>query len=147
MPSHLRLSVGPNHSPATGQNPEAIRLTNAGSRCVLDGYPLIQFADADGVAIPFALSQTGDQMVTGTSGHPMVIERGGSAWIVLNKYRCDLGDRTAVETIEVRLPGAGAVGAVAARDSGWAYCGSGDPGSTVHVSPFEPRLLAALRQH
>ena len=36
-------------------------------------------------------------------------------WVVLNKFRCDLGIEQPSRLIEVRLPGAGAVGAVAAR--------------------------------
>jgi len=43
-------------------------------------------------------------------------------------------------------PPKGAEGSVhvnAPRD--WGYCGPGDPGSTVVVSPFEPTLAATLR--
>jgi uncharacterized protein DUF4232 len=142
----LRLSAGPDLSPATGMNPRAIRITNMGARCILAGYPALRFTNAMGAQIPLTLSRTGDQMVTAHRPHAVTVARGSSAWIVLNKYRCDVGDRTAVRGIVVRLPGAGRVGAMHVDDAGWAYCGSGDPGSTVHVSPFEPRLLAALRQ-
>ncbi len=144
-PSHLRLTVGSDLSPATSQNPEAIRLTNTGPRCVLDGYPVVRFSSGGGAAIPFRVLQAGDQMVTAHRAHAVVVARGGSAWIVLNKYRCDLGSQSAVGWIVVGLLGAGAIGAVAPRSAGWAYCGSGDPGSTVHTSPFEPTLLAAIR--
>jgi len=71
---------------------------------------------------------------------------GVTAWVVLDKYRCDLGNRVRVGEIELRLAGEGRIGAIALEIAGWSYCGPGDPGSTVHVSPFEPRLLAALRQ-
>ena len=113
---------------------------------MLDGYPVIRFSAAGGAAIPFRVSQSGDQMVTAHRAHAVVVARGGSAWIVLNKYRCDLGSQSAVGKIVVGLHGIGPVGAVAPRSAGWAFCGPGDPGSTVHVSPFEPRLLDALRQ-
>jgi hypothetical protein len=142
----LLLSAGPDISARTGQNPDAIRLTNSGSRCVLDGYPVVRLKDAAGARIPFDISRSGDQMVTTHHAHPVVLSHGGSAWILLNKYRCDLGGRTAVREIVVRLSGAGRIGAMRVDDAGWAYCGRGDPGSTVHVSPFEPRLPAALRQ-
>jgi hypothetical protein len=144
--AQLRLSAGPDVSPATGQNPEAIRLTNTGPRCVLAGYPVLRFTDADGAAIPFRLSRSDDQMVTAHRARPVVVAHGRSAWIVLNKYRCDLGRRSAAGQIVVRLAGAGRIGVIPPDSAGWAYCGPGDPGSTVHVSPLEPRLLAALRQ-
>jgi hypothetical protein len=36
--------------------------------------------------------------------------------------------------------------AIAVRPRGWiAYCGPGDPGSGVNVSPFEPSLALAMR--
>jgi len=145
--AQLRLSAGPDISPATGQNPEAIRLTNTGPRCVLDGYPAVRFTDPSGSAIRFRLSQSGDQMVTAHGAHRVVVPHGGAAWVVLNKYRCDLGNHARVGEIELGLAGAGRIGTVGPDSAGWAYCGPGDPGSTVHISPFEPRLLAALRQH
>jgi hypothetical protein len=84
-----------------------------------------------------------------TSHHPrrVVVPSGGAAWVVLDKYRCDLGDRARVGEFELQLAGAGRIGTLKQESAGWAFCGRGDPGSTVHVSPFEPRLLAALRWH
>ena len=86
-------------------------------------------------------------MVTALGAHRVVVPQGGAAWVVLNKYRCDLGSHARVGEIELRLAGAGRIGAVGPNSAGWAFCGSGDPGSIVHISPFEPRLLDALRQH
>ncbi len=146
-PAQLRLSAGPGIAPKTGQNPEAIRLTNTGLSCVLDGYPAVRFTDPADAAIPFRLLQSGDQMVTALGAHRVVVPEGGAAWVVLNKYRCDLGSHARVGEIELRLAGAGRIGAVGPNSAGWAFCGSGDPGSIVHISPFEPRLRDALRQH
>ena len=144
-PTRLRLAAGPDISPTTGMNPWTIRITNTGARCVLDGYPTIRFADPSGASIPLRVTRSGDQMVTARRARPVTVTHGGSAWVVLNKYRCDLGGRTAVRVLVVRLQGAGRIGAMPIDDAGWSYCGLGDPGSTVHVSPFEPRLAAALR--
>jgi hypothetical protein len=77
--------------------------------------------------------------------HPVVLSHGETAWVVLNKYRCDLKRHATVHRTDVRLAGAGPVGTVKPAAS-WSYCGPGDPGSTMHVSPFEPRFQAALRQ-
>jgi len=112
---------------------------------VLAGYPGVRFTSATGAALPFRVSDSGDSMVTRRHADRVAVAHGGTAWVVLHKYRCDLGDRTRVAGIEVRLAGSGVVGTLPPRAS-WGYCGPGDPGSTVHVSPFEPRLLGALRQ-
>jgi hypothetical protein len=112
---------------------------------VLDGYPVVRFIDPGGAFIPLRLAQSGDPMVTTDRAHRVVVPHGGAAWVVLNKYRCDLDNHARVGKIQVRLAGAGRIGALPAADAGWAYCGPGDPGSTVHISPFEPRLRAALR--
>ncbi|HSD02949.1 MAG TPA: DUF4232 domain-containing protein [Gaiellales bacterium] len=145
-PAQLRVSAGPDVSPATGMNPEAVRITNTGPRRLLDGYPAVRFTDPASAAIPFRLSQSGDQMVTAHPARRVVVPHGGAAWVVLDTYRCDLGNRVRVGEIELRLAGEGRIGAIALDIAGWSYCGPGDPGSTVHVSPFEPRLPAALRQ-
>jgi hypothetical protein len=145
--AHLRVAPLLDLTPATGLNPEAIRIMNMGPRCVLSGYPIVRFTDRAGAAIAFRVSHTGDQMVTADHPRRVVVPRGGAAWVVLDKYRCDLGNRARVGEIELQLAGAERIGTVEPESAGWAFCGRGDPGSTVHVSPFEPRLLAALRRH
>jgi hypothetical protein len=66
----------------------------------------------------------------------------------LNKYRCDLGDRRAARTVRLGFPRAvpREVMGVAVQPRGWIqYCGPGDPGSGVTVSPFELSFRAAIR--
>ena len=135
-------------SPATGQNPLTLRLKNRGSNtCVLFGYPTISLADRRG-AIPFRIRRGGDQMVTARRPTQVLVRPGRSAFVVLNKYRCDLGDRRLARTLRLGLP----------RDTSRrlslalppypriGYCGKGDGGSTVATSPFVPSLRAALRR-
>jgi hypothetical protein len=144
----LTVAKGPELSPATGQNPLALRLTNrARAACALKGYPTLAFADARG-AIPFVILHAGDQMVT--TGRPtrVVLPAGRSAFIVVNKYRCDLGGLRLARRLYIGLPsGAGRRSFRLPAYPRLAYCGARDPGSVIATSPFEPSLRAALRQH
>jgi hypothetical protein len=146
---NLRLALGPEVSEATGQHTLALRLENRGPTCTLDGYPTVVLADAGG-PIPFAFRHGGDQMLTSRPPALVVVRTGRTALVLLNHYRCDLGDRRLARVVRLGLPGARrgptlalAIGPRARRP---AYCGAGDPGSTMTVSPFEPSLLAALRR-
>jgi hypothetical protein len=142
------IAVGFAISPATGQNPLTLRLKNRGpSTCVLFGYPTISLVDRRG-AIPFAIRRGGDQMVTARRPTPVVVRPRASVFVLLNKYRCDGGDRRLALTLRLGFP----------RDMSRrlslamptypriGYCGRGDAGSTVATSPFEPSLSAALRR-
>ena len=143
--SQLHLSLGPDISAATGQNPSAIRLTNRGHSCSLYGYPRIQLTDASAKLIPFRVADSGDQTVTSKPPAQVRVPSRGDAWVVLNKYRCDLGDRRQVRTLRVALPGGSGTATLSfPGHHDWSYCGAGDPGSTIHVSPFEAALVAAL---
>jgi hypothetical protein len=143
--SQLRLAYGPEISPKTGQNPRAVRLTNRGPACILHGYPTFQLADANGKLLPFAVADSGDQMVTGAPPAPFQLPSGAHAWIALNKYRCDLGDHQLVSTFQLEVHGESGTATLSSPATyDWGYCGANDPGSTIHVSPFEPTLDQAL---
>ena len=131
-------------SPPTGLNPIAIRLTNVGDPCTLRGYPSLIFVSAHMKRINFRVTQTADQVVRGDPPRRLTLRHGGSAWLAMDKYRCEGGDRSHVRFSVLHPKGAeGSVHVNASRD--WGYCGPGDPGSTVVVSPFEPTLAATLR--
>jgi hypothetical protein len=145
--SDFSIAVGFAISPATGQNPLTLRLKNRGpSACVLFGYPTISLADRRG-AIPFAIRRGGDQMVTARRPTRVLVRPRGSVFVLLNKYRCDAGDRRLARTLRLGFP----------RDTShrlsltmpqyprMGYCGQCDAGSTVATSPFEPSLEAALQ--
>lgn len=143
----LRLAYGPDITPKTGQHPRAVRLTNRGRACLLDGYPTIHVADASGNLLPFAVADSGDQMMTGAPPIRVRLPSGGHAWIALNKYRCDLGDhQVAAIQLQVRAGTGTATLSFPATDD-WGYCGADDPGSIIHVSPFEPTLVRTLARH
>jgi hypothetical protein len=147
--SQFTVRFGPLVSEATGQHAITLRLINRGRRaCVVVGYPKISVYDRAG-PIPFAITHDGDQMVTARRPKPIIVRHGRAAFVVLNHYRCDRGD---VRTAAILRIGIGRV-----TQSGMAtiqmtdpdrrldYCGRGDPGSTLAVSPFVPTLRAGLR--
>lgn len=147
--SQLRVAPGPEVSEKTGQHTFALRLTNGGRTCSLDGYPAVWLEDAAGT-IPFAIRHGGDQMLTSRPPALVVVGHGGVAFVLLNHYRCDLGDIRSATTVRIGLPGARRTASVSlAIRSPYrrvAWCGRSDPGSTLSVSPFEPTLRAAFRQ-
>jgi Protein of unknown function (DUF4232) len=137
----FRVSLGPRVSEATGQHTLILQLRNSGSACTFDGYPQLSFVDASG-SIPFVVRHVGDMMITARPPRSFVVRRRGVAYPAVNKYRCDVGP--------VRTPTALQLGSLAVslartpRELAW--CGHGDPGSVVDVTPFEP-TMAATRRH
>jgi hypothetical protein len=147
--SQFTVRFGPLVSEATGQHTITLRLINRGRRaCVLFGYPKISVYDRAGL-IPFAITHGGDQMVTARRPRRVAVRHGRAAFVVLNHYRCDLGT---LRTAAILRIGSGRVtqsGMAAIRmtdpDRKLDYCGRGDPGSTLAVSPFVPTPEAGLR--
>ena len=135
------ITLGPEVTEATGQHTLALRLRNNGGACFFDGYPSVTLLDRHG-AIPFVISHRGDQMVTNRPPRRFVVARGGAAFVVMNQYRCDLGDRRTANVVRL---GSGATFRIANRWRKPHYCGRGDPGSTLAVAPFVPTLHAGLR--
>jgi hypothetical protein len=141
------VSIGRRISEATGQHTLALRLTNRGAACTLYGRPALWFEDTHG-RIPFQLRSGTDQMITATYALPVQVRQGGSAWVVINHYRCDLGDKRAASVIRMGVQDASyrnTIRVVINNPYQVDYCGKGDPGSTITVAPFEPTLLAAFR--
>ena len=155
--SRFVVSVGPYVSEATGQHTLALRLLNRGSvTCVLDGYPRVTLYDPGG-AIPFVVRTGGDQMISSEPPKPMKIPSGGHAFVVMNKYRCDRGaapGSRGTRRITISTGPRAAESASIIFENRRAipmpyripdYCGKGDPGSTLTVSPFVGTVAAALR--
>lgn len=143
------VSVGPKVSEATGQHTLALRLTNRGNSCTLYGRPALWFEDSHG-GIPFQLRTGTDQMIAATYALPVVVRRGGSAWVVINHYRCDLGVKRAASVIRIGLQDAAYSATIrfTIRDPFRQidYCGRVDPGSTITIAPFESTFTAAFHR-
>lgn len=142
-------SFGRRISEATGQHTLALRLTNDGSACTLYGVPAMWFEDAHG-RIPFHVRRGTDQMIAAPYALPVQVRREGSAWVVINHYRCDLGPKRAANVIRIGLQDATYSDTITVNVrnpySMVDYCGKGDPGSTITVAPFEPTLTAAFHR-
>ena len=101
--------------------------------------------DSSGHVLPLQYRRTGDQVVTSTPPGHVDIAPAATAYVTVNKYRCDTSD----------LMSATAVRLIPPDDFSWLqlsiidnvsmdYCGAGDPGSTVYVSPVELSSAATL---
>jgi hypothetical protein len=143
------VSIGRRISEATGQHTLALRLTNRGSECTLYGVPAMWFEDAHG-RIPLQVRRGTDQMIAARYALPVQVRSSGSAWVVFNHYRCDLGVKRAANIIRIGLQDATYAKTITVHlgnpYSMVDYCGKGDPGSTITVAPFEPTLTAAFHR-
>jgi Protein of unknown function (DUF4232) len=146
MPN-LSVRLAAQVSPATGAHPIGLRLVNQGAPCTLKGYPVVLLRDAKGV-IPFVYRHTGDMMVTSRPPRRISLRSGGSAYVLLDKFRCDLGAVRTGTRVQVGLAGSTARSRPLALDGmRISLCKRGIPseGRVVVVSPFEPTLRATLR--
>lgn len=137
--SHIAVRLGPGVREKTGQHTLILRLVNRGRSCVLDGYPVVRAYDRVGL-IPFVIKHEGDQMVTSRPPRKVVVRPGRAAFVALNHYRCDRGNLRSATRLRIGKA------AVRLRDPyrTITYCGKGDPGSIVAVSPLEPTRRATL---
>ena len=146
--SQLALAGGRGISPGTGQNPLTLRLTNRGQRpCTLSGYPTIALSDERG-SIPFPIRHGGDQMINRRQPTRVLVRGGRSAFVLVNKFRCDLGTVRLARTLRLGLPGQQPPQLSLALPAypRLSYCGT-NPQSTVVTSPFVPTITAALWRH
>jgi hypothetical protein len=149
--SNLRLAWNLSVSPETQEEPIALTLLNtASSPCTLDGYPTVVLSDTQGISLPFVYSHTGDIMVTSGSPQSVLVNPGHIAGILINKASCtsgtyEPGDPSVVSTFAIIPPGS--VSALTVKGPSEpliAFCGSGQTGSTVAVSPIEPTVELTL---
>jgi hypothetical protein len=144
---HFTVAKGRDVGHPTGSNMLSLVLRNhMPTACVLYGYPRLALLDARG-PLPFVISHNGDQVVTRARPKHIIVRAGTSAVVLADKYRCDRGDRRKPRTVRLAFGReSGAPLTLALRDGDdLAYCGPGDPGSILTVSPFEPSLRAATR--
>jgi hypothetical protein len=147
--ANLSIRLAEQPTPTTGAHPLALRLINRGPQvCVLNGYPLVALRDARGT-IPFVFRHQGDMMVTSRPPKSVLLRPGGSAYVLLDKFRCDSGERRVSTSVQIWLKGSKTrsrpIGVLPERIS---LCKPGIPveGRVVNVSPFEPTLRATLHR-
>jgi Protein of unknown function (DUF4232) len=148
--SLLVLRPGPFGSAMTGEHADSFMLTNRGSAaCTVSGYPQVTLYDSHGVAVPFRYATGGGAYVTAKRPATVLLSPGKSAYVLVAKYRCDLG--TVDDATAIRLSLRADKGpAFAGREpvgggvAGLSYCkgGRADPGQLVTVSPLEATFQA-----
>jgi hypothetical protein len=153
QPAALALGYGPALSPMTGEHGDFYALINRGAlACTLAGYLDIRLYDANGAPLPFHYSHGRSPYVTTSDPVAVTLRPGASAWVLVAKYRCDVGIDRDATTVRITVPGAQRAvltGRASSGDAGvsaLSYCrgGTTDPGQTVAVSPVEPTLQTAV---
>lgn len=144
QPWQMRLGLGPPVSEPPGQRSLLLTLTNLGSHpCYLYGYPGVTLYDSRGLLLPLLYQRHGDLVVTGSAPQRVGVAPGSEVFVMINKYRCDLGDKATSATLRLIPPDdteSMTVNVQGLMDL--SFCGPGDPGSTLEISPVEPTASA-----
>jgi Protein of unknown function (DUF4232) len=149
----LVLRPGGYVSPATGEHALMFALANRGAvTCTVEGYPRVVLYGRQGIPLPFRYTKGGGQYVTRSRPVTVILAPGASAYVLVAKYRCDIGTAATAAAIQVTLAAAHGV-RFSAREAvhvgpgtpDLSYCRGGplDPGQAVAVSPVEPSRQAA----
>lgn len=147
----LMLHPGTSVVPMTGEHAVMYALTNRGPvSCTMHGYPQVVLYDASGRALPFRYAVGGGAYVTPSRPVTVVLAHGATAYVLVAKYRCDLGIARDATAIQLTLPAAHGETFAQREDTGifgpagLSYCRGGqhDPGQLVTVSPIEPTARA-----
>ena len=137
-----RLALNGVWSEPTGQHTAPLRITRIGAQaCALDGYPTVVFLDAWRQRLDFRYSHRGDMVVAPRSPRSVEVRGGGSAYFLLNKFRCDIRAVSIARWLRVRLPGV--TGWLVLRLSRYPtieYCPAEAASRTIAVSPIVSRL-------
>ena len=136
-------------SEPTGQHTVPLAIARTGAKpCTLDGYPTVVLLNRHGQRLAFSYSHRGDQVVTSHPPHVVRVEGYGSAYFLLNKYRCDISAQSAARWLRVRLPGVSGWLTVELRNTNPSidFCPDEPPSGTIAVSPVVGKLIQATWQ-
>jgi len=104
--STLTLRYGPDLVPISGEHADFYALVNHGrTACTLEGYPAVALYDARGALLPFRYVHRGSMYVTKAAPRTVLLPPGATAYVLVAKYRCDLGIIRTAATIRLTLPG------------------------------------------
>lgn len=142
----LRVSFGETIQPASGYSPIVVAFTNRSTKtCSIQGYLTVSLYDSAGATLPFTFGHRETQEITGAAPHLVLVAPGAAAFGALDKYRCDIHTDGEVTTARLTPPnGGGALVLDLHRGPVWGYCGMGDPGSFVALTPIESTWRALL---
>ena len=132
-------------SEKTQQHTTAFLLANVSSRtCRLDGYPSLALLDGRGRALSFVYPRRSDQMITAARPVEVRLAPRQSAFFAFNKNVCVGHTNRYARTLRVVLPGGQSRWTVDLGPRAVDYCGGGDPGHVITVSPVESRFSGAF---
>jgi uncharacterized protein DUF4232 len=129
----------------TGEHGGYFALVNRGqTACTLDGYPSVVLSDTASANLPFRYVHA-SVYLTKADPRRVLLPPGASAFVLIAKYRCDLGDSRDAVAIRLILPGSDGPAMTMGFPPGlpggtvMSYCKGGpdDPGQVIGVSPIE----------
>jgi Protein of unknown function (DUF4232) len=136
--------------PMTGEHAEMFDLVNRGSvACTVRGYPTAVLYAGSGAVLPFRYADGGGMYVTKNKPVAVTLKPGAAAYVVIAKYRCDLGIKANAASVRLTIREAGVV--IGRRlhmpvtgAPGLSYCAGGrrDAGQLVTISPLEATLAS-----
>ena len=132
------LKLAGTWSEPTGQHTAPLAITRTGaSACTLTGYPTVSLLDSHGQRLNFRYSHGGDLVVAARPPRTVRVGGNGSAYFLLNKYRCDTRATDVARWLRVSLPGVrGQVILRLPRYPILDYCPVAAPSTAVAVSPI-----------
>lgn len=148
LPSRIKVGNGPPIGGAIEERSLSLTLTNRGpAPCVLDGYPRVRLITSTGAVL--SLPQVADsQYVTSAGPRTVLLGVRTTAYILVAKFGCVLGDVQVASQVRLTLPGAGTAFTVPIlRSIGTlALCKGGptDLGNVIAVTPVESTLAQSL---
>lgn len=124
-------------SPETGEHGLELAFRDGTRPCVVQGRPSIGFLDRNRVMVPLITTAT-NQYVRKMPEKAVRLVPGRSAFVLVAKYRCDLGDAQVATVAEIRLAHGGGTMTADVRSADLARCRgpTHGPGQTIAVSPF-----------
>ncbi|MGC1418781.1 MAG: DUF4232 domain-containing protein [Acidimicrobiales bacterium] len=144
----IRVSHGPQVSPATQELVFSLKLTNTDSvACAIRGYPVVRFLGANGAPLPFVYRHRPNADVAFPAGPPrrFILKPFASGYVLVVKEECIGPDGRAAARMTVLAPSlqAGTLPWVVHLDAsypGISICTGADAAANnvVAVSPVEP---------
>jgi hypothetical protein len=128
-------------SSPTGLAQRGLRFVERASQpCALEGFPVISLHDRGG-AIQFSYRYHGRRPSR------VLLTRTGAAYVVVSKFRCDMGTRRVAQFGQVSLRGGSSARIRFSLHVGIGLCRPGIPGEgrTVTVTPFRRTAREAIK--
>lgn len=125
-------------SPMTGEHAFFVQVMHIGPRgCSIIGYPKVAFFTAAHQRMGFTYRDSGGQYLTDRRPTSVNLAPGGSFFVAIAKYRCDLRTTATARYAVVRLPGADRALRISLRHSPSSIDSCNEaPSRVVYLSPI-----------